>query len=260
MVAPNQASASQINRAYYSQVLDGMDDYWRKMAAPRFRVRTLLSLLSASQTLGSPTRLIDLGCGNAQLLSEIAARFPGFQLCGVDLAEPQLAINRTRMPACQFVCLDLSQPDVIPAELHGRFDLVTASEVIEHLDDPAQLLRTARTLCRPKGKLLLSTQSGTVHQTERRVGHLRHFAAEQMAQLLRDTGFSVVRVWNCGFPFHDLSKWYANRDPDRSLNEFAGKRYGLKQDLLCLLLRAAFRLNSRTRGAQLFAVAERPAD
>jgi hypothetical protein len=103
----------------------------------------------------------------------------------------------------------------------------------------------------------LSTQSGPVRETERRVGHHRHFKSAEMRELLSENGFTALRVWNSGFPFHDLSKWYANRDPDAMMREFAGQRYGIKQDLLCLLLRAAFRLNSQSRGAQLFAVAER---
>ena len=78
-----------------------------------------------------------------------------------------------------------------------------------------------------------------------------------MREALRAAGWAPERVWNTGFPFHDLSKWYANRDPEGSMNRFAARPYGIKEDVICLLLRAAFRLNSRHRGAQLFAVARR---
>ena len=65
-----------------------------------------------------------------------------------------------------------------------------------------------------------------------------------------------MRIWNTGFPFHDLSKWYANRDPDRSLEQFGERAYGMRENVICWALRQAFRFNSRRRGAQLFAVAE----
>ena len=81
-----------------------------------------------------------------------------------------------------------------------------------------------------------------------------------MKRALADAGWTPLRVWNCGFPFHDLSKWYANRDPDASMREFADRPYGVREDLICYALRAAFRVNSRSHGAQLFAVAQRSAD
>ncbi|HNI61811.1 MAG TPA: hypothetical protein PKW11_17855, partial [Pseudomonadota bacterium] len=104
---------------------------------------------------------------------------------------------------------------------------------------------------------LLSTQSGKVRETERRIGHQRHFTVAEMSALLDRAGWQPIRVYNCGFPFHDLSKWYANRDPDASMQQFAGGKYGLREDVLCFLLRLAFRFNSRSHGAQLFAVARK---
>lgn len=261
MDPPAQPSGTELNREYYSDLLPGKDHYWRKMAAPRFRVRTLLALLAELEDLqglqGKPQSLIDLGCGSGQLLADIARRFPQLKLAGADLSEPQLDVNRRAMPGCQFYAMDLGRPDAVPDSLVGRFAVVTASEVIEHVDHPGVLLANAHRLCAPGGRLLLSTQSGRVGETERRVGHLRHFTAAEMSALLNECGWRPLRVWNSGYPFHDLSKWYANRNPDALLKEFADKPYGLKEDLICLLLRLAFRLNSTQRGAQLFAVAQR---
>ena len=104
---------------------------------------------------------------------------------------------------------------------------------------------------------MLSTQTGALRETERRVGHRRRYTAAELRELLRASGWTPHRIWNTGYPFHDLSKWYANRSPDRSLAEFGEQAYGVRQDLVCWALRQAFRLNSRRRGAQLFAVAIR---
>ena len=147
----------------------------------------------------------------------------------------------------------------MPATLKDRFEMVVASEIVEHVRDPRTFLSNALQMAVPRwGRLLLSTQSGPLRETERRVGHLRHFAAADMTQVLLDAGWEPLRVWNAGFPFHDLSKWYANRDPDASMRRFGDERYGLREDLVCMALRVAFRLNSRRRGAQLFALARRP--
>jgi SAM-dependent methyltransferase len=251
---PAVRGAAEANRLYYDRASAGRDSYWSKMAAPRFRMATLLRLIGESRA----ETLIDLGCGNGQLLREVAEHHPRMSLAGVDLSPSQIAANRQEHPAIAWNVADLARPLPPDENLEGRFDVVIAAEIIEHVDAPAALLTNALRLARPGGRLLLSTQSGPLRETERRVGHVRHFSATEMRALLEGSGWSPVRLWNCGYPFHDLSKWYANRDPDRTLAQFGQARYGWAQNLVCYALRLAFRLNSRRRGAQLFTVAVRP--
>ncbi len=249
---PPDTRSARINRAYYGQPTPGLRDYWNKMAAPRQRAATFASLLAEEP----PIHVVDLGCGNGLLLSEIATRFPEASCTGIDLSKAQIAANRETQPQCRWLALDLEEPGIVPQRLVGAFDTVIASEIVEHLRDPEAFLETAHALAAPtSGRLLLSTQSGTLRETERRVGHVRHFRSAEMRELLLRTGWLCERVWNCGFPFHDLSKWWANRDPDATLARFSGEAYGVRQKLVCVALRAAFRLNSKMRGAQLFAVA-----
>ncbi len=248
-------AASDANREFYDSAQPGRDDYWRKMAAPRARVSELLSLVREL----APRRVVDLGSGGGQLLAEIRALHPALELSGVDISAAQLAANASRYPDVRWHQLDLDADvtGVLSPLLVGAFDLVLASEIIEHLDHPEVFLANALALASPAGHLLLSTQSGPVRETEKRVGHRRHFRPSEMEDILRRAGWEPLRVWNAGFPFHDASKWYANLDPDASMNRFAGRPYGLREDLVCAALRLAFRFNSRHRGAQLFAVARR---
>ena len=244
----------RVNEAYYGSLEAGRDDYWRKMAAPRLRMSTFLRLMRTPP----PARLIDLGCGNGRLLEEVARRHPSTELSGIDLSEEQIAANRRARPEITWHIADLTRHDSIPPGLHDRFDTVVASELIEHVEDPARFLRNALAVAAPgEGRLLLSTQSGPVRETERRVGHHRHFSRLEMTDLLQRSGWRPLKVWNCGFPFHDLSKWWANRDPDKSMARFSDRAYGVSENLVCMALRAAFLFNSRRRGAQLFAVAIR---
>lgn len=241
------SSGLETNTAFYGEIRPGVQDYWRKMAAPRFRVATVLAELRRE----APRRIVDLGCGNGALVEEIHAAFPAAEVAGVDLSSAQVEHNRARLPWARWLVADLGAS--APPALDERFDAVVTSEVIEHVDDPVAFLRNARALAAPGALLVLSTQSGKVQETERRVGHLRHFAVDEMQRLLESTGWRSERVWNAGYPFHDLSKWYANRDPDKSMASFADKPYGTKENAICAALRLAFRFNSQRRGAQLFA-------
>ena len=246
--------AARVNRAYYEAASAGRDDYWRHMAAPRARVAALLKLVGEE-----PARsLVDLGCGGGSLLAEVAERLPGLVLAGLDLSGRQIESNRRDQPSIRWEAADLERPLGAEAGLEGRWDVVVASEILEHLDAPDAFLRNALRLAAPGGRLLLSTQSGPLRETERRVGHRRHFGRDDVIRLLKDAGWDRPRAWNEGFPFHDLSKWWANRDPDASVRRFGERPYGPKEKLVCALLRAAFALNSRYRGAQLYAVAWRP--
>lgn len=236
--------ASRKNLSFYAQTSEGRRDYWRKMAAPRHRVATLVGLIAADR----PASLVDMGCGDGSLLDEIAQAIPGAKLAGVDLSPEQIEDNRRRRPDVRWYTDDLDREFT----LDEIYDAVVATEVIEHLDRPEDFLRS----CARVGKrLYLSTQSGSVRETERRVGHRRHYQANEMRDLLEATGWTAERVWNTGFPFHDLSKWYANRDPDRSMQQFGERPYGLRENAICWVLRGAFKLNSQRAGAQLFAVA-----
>ncbi|MBG0775210.1 MAG: class I SAM-dependent methyltransferase [Desulfovibrionaceae bacterium] len=247
----HRRDAAARNRAFYDRLSGGQDDYWTLMAAPVFRVRRILELVRAAR----PSRLCDFGCGNGALLAEVARAMPAAQLFGLDLSAPLVADDAERMPSVAFAAADLSAPDF--AFPWPRVDMAVSSEVIEHVDAPENYLANVAGALVPGGTLALSTQSGPVHATERHVGHVRHWRAAEMEALLRGAGFSEVRVWNEGFPFHDLSKRLANLNPQKALASFGQGRYTPAQRLVCAALRVLFLFNSRTSGAQLYALARR---
>ena len=237
-------TATDFNREYYEATNAGRDDYWRLMAAPRRRVQMILRLIAA---VAEARTLVDIGCGNGALLDAIRARFPRLQLTGIDLSASQIEANRRREPSIEWLVAD-AQKQVIPA----TFDIVVTSEVVEHLDDAASFLRNAAQLGR---HLILTTQSGTISETERRVGHVHHFPPDEIRDLLTHAGWNPQRVWNEGYPFHNLSKWYAGRNADAMMQRFDSRPYGPAERFACFLLRTAFLFNSRSHGAQLYAVA-----
>jgi SAM-dependent methyltransferase len=247
-----EPGAASVNREYYENLAPGTDDYWRRMAAPRHRMQTVLRELRRLR----PVSIIDLGCGNGVVLEEIGSQVSIPRLAGIDLAESRIEANRGRHPQIEWLAANLDGATRLPAAWRGSFDVVLAMEIVEHLDRPAEFLRSTLELATPeRGHLVLTTQSGRIRETERRVGHRRHWSREEMTELLYSSGWRPQRVWNTGWPFHDFSKWWANRNPDSSMERFGVRPYGATENLICGALRVAFALNSRRRGAQLFAVA-----
>ena len=75
----------------------------------------------------------------------------GAQAIGVDVAEAALRRARSRHPGVEFLLVPLDGP--LPFE-DGSFDLVWASEVIEHVSDTARWLSEVRRVLAPAGRLL----------------------------------------------------------------------------------------------------------
>ena len=93
-------------------------------------------------------RLLDVGCGRGAFLD--VARAHGLHTTGLEPASGSAAIAGERHPL-----ISRGVDALTPAE--GQFDLITLWDVLEHLDDPGQSLRSLRPLLSPGGSLAILT-------------------------------------------------------------------------------------------------------
>jgi len=140
-------------------------------------------------------RLLDLGCGDGRFLAH--ARERGWRVQGLD-ASPVAARRAMDERGVQVQVHDLSG-GALPAEA-GSLEAVTAFELIEHLGDPLQLLRGARGLLQPGGKLVV-----TVPRLDRRPAlfhpavdspphHMTLWTESALRSVLRGAGFDQVEI------------------------------------------------------------------
>lgn len=110
----------------------------------------------------APLNVVEIGCGGG-LLCEPLARL-GAAVLGVDVAAANIAAAEAHA-ACDAEALrNLRYQTVTAEELAANkrlFDIVVASEVIEHVVDPAGFLSTLVQLTQPKGQVILSTINRT---------------------------------------------------------------------------------------------------
>jgi ubiquinone/menaquinone biosynthesis C-methylase UbiE len=94
-------------------------------------------------SVGSGTRLLDLGCGAGTALVRAAAR--GATVAGVDASAGMIAYARERLPGA-----DLREADIdsLPYP-DGAFDVVTAFNSIGFAGDPVVALREAKRVTAP---------------------------------------------------------------------------------------------------------------
>lgn len=99
---------------------------------------------------------LDVGCG-AGLLAEPLARL-GAKVTGIDASPEVIKVAREHSAAVG-LGIDYRAGDV--QELEGKFDLVTAMEVVEHVADPALFVAALAKRLAPGGLLLMSTPNAT---------------------------------------------------------------------------------------------------
>jgi 2-polyprenyl-6-hydroxyphenyl methylase/3-demethylubiquinone-9 3-methyltransferase len=106
-------------------------------------------------------RVVDVGCGGG-LLSEAMAR-RGAAVTGIDMSAESLAIARLHLlesAPLEVNYLELTAEDLAVQAPHA-FDVVTCMELLEHVPDPAQVVRACAALLAPGGSVLFSTINRT---------------------------------------------------------------------------------------------------
>lgn len=157
--------------------------------------------------------VLDLGCGNGQLCSQLCAA--GFDAVGVDTDQAGIAIARAAYPAIHFYHSGINEDPTQLLHAEGRrcFDAVVSTEVIEHLFSPHLLPRYAHGLLRERGHLVISTPyHGYLknlllslfdrwdhhHTALWHGGHIKFWSRYTLGQMLEGNGFAVTGFQGAG--------------------------------------------------------------
>ncbi|KFN44561.1 bifunctional 2-polyprenyl-6-hydroxyphenol methylase/3-demethylubiquinol 3-O-methyltransferase UbiG [Arenimonas oryziterrae] len=105
-------------------------------------------------------QLLDVGCGGG-LLSEALAR-EGAHVTALDLAPELVEIAKLHLLESGLsVHYKLQSVEALAEEAPGTFDAITCMEMLEHVPDPASVLRACARLLKPGGRLFVSTLNRT---------------------------------------------------------------------------------------------------
>jgi 2-polyprenyl-6-hydroxyphenyl methylase/3-demethylubiquinone-9 3-methyltransferase len=104
----------------------------------------------------SGKNVIDIGCGGG-VLSESMAR-KGAKVTGIDLSKKALKVaDLHSLESGVEVRYKHIAAEEMAVEEPGQFDIVTCMEMLEHVPDPASIVRAAATLVKPGGHVFFST-------------------------------------------------------------------------------------------------------
>ena len=184
-------------KEYFEQLWAALPD---KLEPPHFEVRRDFLLSEVHRD----DRVLDLGCGEGTFTA-LAAQ-AGAEIVGAEVAEAALRRAQKTNPGLDFELVPVCGP--LPFADHA-FDLVWASEVIEHIADTASWLLEVRRVLRPRGRLMVSTPNHRrlailVHGLEPYAqplsDHLHLYTRKSLVQTLEEFAFAEVSVRTAGGP------------------------------------------------------------
>lgn len=139
--------------------------------------------------LGPRPRLLEVGCGNGNVLRALEALFPEAIVVGMDLFEECLEHARARCN-CGLVAGDILNAPFAD----GSFDLIGMFDVLEHLADDLRALRALHSLLAPGGAVVLTVPASRAlwSSFDQAAGHFRRYEAQDLAARIVASGFKVT--------------------------------------------------------------------
>jgi 2-polyprenyl-6-hydroxyphenyl methylase/3-demethylubiquinone-9 3-methyltransferase len=104
----------------------------------------------------SGANVVDIGCGGGILAESMAAA--GATVTGIDMAEGPLAVARLHQHESDAkVSYKQATAEELASEQAESFDVVTCLEMLEHVPDPSQVIKSCAELVKPGGHVFFST-------------------------------------------------------------------------------------------------------
>ncbi|MBU1235865.1 MAG: bifunctional 2-polyprenyl-6-hydroxyphenol methylase/3-demethylubiquinol 3-O-methyltransferase UbiG [Gammaproteobacteria bacterium] len=166
-------------------------------------------------------KVVDVGCGGG-LLSEGMASL-GADVTGIDLGEKALGVAKLHLleSGLKVDYRHISAEDMAKSE-PAAFDVVTCLEMLEHVPDPASIVRACAQMAKPGGSVFFSTISRNpkaylfaVVGAEYLLNMLprgthdyaKFLRPAELARQCREAGLSVLEV--VGMSYNPLAKTYS---------------------------------------------------
>ena len=174
--------------------------------------------------------VLDVGCGGGILSEAMAAR--GAIVTGIDMGQAPLTVARLHSLESGIPVEYRQIPaEQLASEQAAHFDVVTCLEMLEHVPDPASVIRACATLVKPGGHVFFSTINRNpksylfaILGAEYLLKMLpkgthdygKFIRPSELAQWVRDAGLSLEHL--CGMTYNPLTKHYALASGDVDVN------------------------------------------
>jgi len=175
-----------VEQEYARQYRDLFTRHWWWRAREQAILRVIRRRLGSSAGL----RILDVGCGDGLFFNQLA------EFGDVEGVEPDKGLVNPQGPFRERIRIAPFDSDFCPS---ARYSLVLMLDVLEHLNNPGEALRHARSLLTSSGALLLTVPAFQILWTNHDAinHHLVRYRRGTLHPLLRQAGFEILeeRYW-----------------------------------------------------------------
>jgi SAM-dependent methyltransferase len=168
----------------------------------------------------SGVTMLDAGTGHGDLALYFSRIHPGWMVTGIDVEDEPVARCREAAELLRLDNVNFRRDDLLRLDASEQYDLITCTDVLEHIEDDRLVLANLARALRPGGHLVLHFPSvpqrrhlRLVAWRERRIGfspadigHVREgYSVDGISGLLKAVGLVPLRErWTYG-PFGNLA-------------------------------------------------------
>lgn len=143
-----------------------------------------------------PERILDLGTAEGRMLWRLQARYPSSHCVGLEYSADLLALGARLFHDLCFLRADAQR---MPYFKTAAFDVIVAAAIIEHLPDPAEMLKESARVLKPGGILILTTPHPFWEKLAGRLGmiegdHQSVMSLRVLREEGRGAGFDVLEA------------------------------------------------------------------
>lgn len=185
---------------YPGEGFDLTDDYAETSFWVQSRNRLFSWLVYRERNRLGHARLLDVGCGTGDFVQHL--RTDGsLTITGSEIYLKGLQFAQKRQPTVEFI-----QYDVTMGALDRNYDIVTAFDVFEHIEQDVTGLRNVHEMLSDDGALILSVPQHMFlwSKLDEIVYHKRRYSRTEMVEKLRQSGFTPIRVTSHVFTLFPL--------------------------------------------------------
>ena len=173
----------------YERMYRFEDRYWWFVA----RRHLITSLLETHYARAGQLQILDIGCGTGAMLDELK---PFGEVIGADFSPEALQFCVTRGAPGE-VQKKLARADVrrLPFA-DSTFDVVTAMDIIEHIDDDKTASSEIFRVLKPGGRLLVTVPAfpSLWSEHDEALHHFRRYTAPRLKDLFQRVGLRVKKL------------------------------------------------------------------
>jgi len=235
------------------------DLYWEQAGVSypyypsvRHRKRFIINAIKKYR-LKDNSLIFDYGCGVGAILKEVKKvfRFGCEHFGGCDISARAIDIAKKELDTPYLY------NDLFPV-LNRRCDIIICCEVLEHTKDYFRILLWIRDNLADGGRLILTTQTGRIHRSDRYTGHAQHFEIAHLKAILRNMGFNIEYASLWGWPFFTLQKYLTNFNFGKIRNNYLEGRLTLRKKIVFGIANILFYIHDLIKlGPQIYIIASK---